>query len=390
MKKTRIVLTAAGLLLLSTIFVLAVCQNEGLRRQGNLTVLGLEGGAYERGLQHGKALKKEILELVGRWKSDIRESYRTDPDVFIRDFLAATSFQTAAKKWTPDLMVEIRGIAKGAGLDFDTAFAFQLVDEMWVLGKEVQAEKCTTVGVAKTGPNPSVVAQNLDIPSFYHGFQTLLHIKEPERNLETFLFTFPGFIAANGLNNHSVAVVVNAVQQLASSRDGLPVAFVIRGILQSKTYDEAVRFINKIQHGAPQNYLIGGPEDVGSYECSTTHVDLFVPFEGARFTYHTNHPLRNLNYSPRFLEYFEAKNISPEDYEHSCPRFRALEGLLRDNTVSVDVPMLKDIFRGRETGINNRGTFGCTLMILGESPELHISPGRPDEEPFQIFRFEED
>ena len=65
-----------------------------------------------------------------------------------------------------------------------------------------------------------MVAQNLDIPTFYHGFQTLLHIKDPAQDMETFLFTFPGFIAANGINSHSVAVVVNAVQQLENSRDG--------------------------------------------------------------------------------------------------------------------------------------------------------------------------
>jgi hypothetical protein len=26
-------------------------------------------------------------------------------------------------------------------------------------------------------------------------------------------------------------------------------------------------------------------------------------------------------------------------------------------------------------------------MVLGENPELHISPGRPDEEPFQVLTF---
>jgi hypothetical protein len=51
------------------------------------------------------------------------------------------------------------------------------------------------------------------------------------------------------------------------------------------------------------------------------------------------------------------------------------------------VNVLKDIFRDRDTIINNRGTFGCTIMVLGENPELHISPGRPDEEPYQVFRF---
>jgi hypothetical protein len=32
-------------------------------------------------------------------------------------------------------------------------------------------------------------------------------------------------------------------------------------------------------------------------------------------------------------------------------------------------------------------TFGCTIMVLSESPELHIAPGPPDVTPFQIFRF---
>jgi hypothetical protein len=51
------------------------------------------------------------------------------------------------------------------------------------------------------------------------------------------------------------------------------------------------------------------------------------------------------------------------------------------------VDLLKDIFRRRDIRINNTGTFGCTIMVLGEDPELHVSPGRPDEEPFQVFRF---
>ena len=33
------------------------------------------------------------------------------------------------------------------------------------------------------------------------------------------------------------------------------------------------------------------------------------------------------------------------------------------------------------------GTYGCTIMILGEKPEFYISPGRPDAEPFQVLDF---
>jgi hypothetical protein len=42
---------------------------------------------------------------------------------------------------------------------------------------------------------------------------------------------------------------------------------------------------------------------------------------------------------------------------------------------------------GRASGINNRETYGCTIMVLGEKPELHISPGWPDVEPFQVLDF---
>jgi predicted choloylglycine hydrolase len=362
-------------------------QQSPLTIKGNLRILVLEGTPYERGHQHGSSLKKEIHELIQIWKDDIEKTYKIEADVFVEEFLGTTNFEKAIKEWTPELWEELRGIADGSGLDFETVFAFQLVDEMWVLGREIRTEKCTTIGLEKTENHPAMVAQNLDIPPFYHGFQTLLHIKDPDLGLETYLFTFPGFIAANGINSDSVAVVVNAVQQLEHSRDGLPVAFVIRGILQRKNYAEALRFLKAIKHGAPQNYMIGDANAIGSFECSTTHVSEFVPFEGASFTYHTNHPLKNLNYTDRFEQYLKSKDISPKDYKHPCPRFQALQNIFKNNSVHVDVAALKDIFSNRDIIINNRRTFGCTIMKLGQNPELHISPGRPDEEPFQLFHF---
>ena len=356
-------------------------------QKGNLRVLSLEGIPYQRGFKHGEALKEDIQKLVGLWKSDIERTYKTEAAEFIKRFLFETNFEKSIKQWTPELWDELKGLSEGSGIDFDTMFAFQLVDEIWVLGRDIVTEKCTTIGAVKTAEHVAFVAQNLDIPVFYHGFQTLLRIKDSKRELETLLFTFPGFIAANGINSHSVAVVVNAIQQLNHSRDGLPVAFVIRGILQQKTYREAVGFLKTVRFGAPQNYLVGGPEEVGSFECAIDSISQFIPFEKAEFTYHTNHPLKNRNYSPRFLQFLESNNTTPEAYEFPCPRFKALQTLLKDNRARIDVDVIKDIFSNRETIINNRGTFGCTIMKLGRDPELILSPGRPDEEPFFVFQF---
>ena len=361
----------------------------------NLRFVELEGTPYERGLQHGKRLKEDIRALVGLWKTDIEQKYKIEADVFIKKFLEYTDFPTAIKRWTPGLLEEVRGIADGAGLEYETVFAFQLVDEMWVMGAEALGSDhgpadghCTTVGIQKSRQEPGMVSQTLDIPTFYHGFQTLLRIKEPESGLQTLLFTFPGFIAANGLNNASVAVVVNAVQQLEHSRDGLPVAFVIRGILQKKTYKEAVKFIHTIKFGAPQNYMIGDPENIGSFECSASHVEEFIPYPGARFTYHTNHPLKNRHLTPKLLARLKSRNIDPREYTFKCRRFEALQRILKNNEVEAGIEKLKEIFSDRETIINNRNTFGVTIMVLTDNPELHISPGRPDEVPFHVFGFD--
>ena len=36
----------------------------------------------------------------------------------------------------PDLLEEVRGIADGAGVDFDTMYAYQLVDEIWAMDRD--------------------------------------------------------------------------------------------------------------------------------------------------------------------------------------------------------------------------------------------------------------
>jgi hypothetical protein len=352
-----------------------------------LRVVDLAGTPYQMGKIHGQALKAEIQELVKRWKEDLASSFKVAPEAFIRAFLRKTDFKPAMERWTPGLLDEVRGIADGAGIDFDTIYAYQLIDEVWAMGADVDLSKCTTVAAAKRNGHPAFVAQNLDIPAFYHGFQTVLRIRDDRDDLETLVFTIPGVVAANGLNSRSVGVCVNAVTQLAYSTKGLPVDFVIRGILRQRSYEDAVKFLRNIQPAAPQTYVIGGPDKVAVFERSAGKTALFVPFLGAEFSYHTNHPRTNIDFNPRFPEMLKRKAMTLESYRALCPRFNFLGRLLKDNSVTIDLDTLEKLFKGRDSGINNPGTYGCTIMVLGEKPELHISPGRPDEAPFQVLGF---
>jgi isopenicillin-N N-acyltransferase-like protein len=352
-----------------------------------LRVVDLSGTPYEMGLAHGRALGTEIRELVARWKADLEKTYHVTAEVFIRNLLEKTDFKPAIERWTPGLLDEVRGIADGAGLDFDTMYAYQMVDEIWAMDADLGLGKCTTIAAGPRNGEPAFVAQNLDIPAFYHGFQTVLRMHENKAGLETLAFTIPGVLAANGVNSRSVGVCVNAVTELAYSPKGLPVDFIIRGILRCTSYAEAEEFLRAIQPAAPQTYVIGGPDQAAVFERSAGKMSVFRPFEGAQFSYHTNHPMVNDDFNPRFPEELKRRNMTLETYRGLCPRFNFLGRVLKDNSAALDVAALEALFANRASGINNATTYGCTIMVLGGKPELHVSPGRPDEHPFTVLTF---
>ena len=351
-------------------------------------IVDLRGTAYEMGVTHGRTLRTEILELVGRWKRDLEKSFGMPAQDFIRVLLEKTDFRPAIERWTPGLLDEVRGIADGAGLDFETIYAYQLIDEQWAMGEDLSPAKCTTIAARKRNGRPTYVAQNLDLPAFYQGFQTVLRIHDERSGLETLVFTIPGILAANGLNSRSVGVCVNAVTQLAYSPKGVPVDFAVRGLLRQESYEQAERFLREMPPAAPQTYVIGGPDEAAVFERSAGRTARFLPFEEAEFSYHTNHPLVNDDFNPRFPEALKRRGMSLEAYRGRCPRFNFLRSVLTDNSVTIDLDRLKALFADRSSGINNAGTYGCTIMVLGAVPKLHISPGRPDEAPFQALGFD--
>ncbi|MBN1938919.1 MAG: hypothetical protein JW843_04990 [Candidatus Aminicenantes bacterium] len=357
---------------------------------GEIRFLDLQGSPYEMGLAHGQALKAEIIEMVGRWKADLAQTYDMPAETFIRSFLAFTDFKPAIERWTPGLLDEVRGIADGAGFDFETMFAYQLIDEMWVQGRAAVREKCTTIAAGPRGGGPAFVSQTMDVPSFYHGFQTILRIRGDGKMPEALVLTVPGLTAMTGLNDRSVGVCVNAVTQLASSTKGLPVAFVIRGLLRQASLKEAEKFLRDIPPAAPQTYMLGGPDKAVCYERSAGRMVPFLPFPGAEFTFHTNHPVVNDDLAPSFAEALKKQGMDLAAYGSRCRRFAHLRKALPANSAALNLAVLKSLYSDRSSGLNNDGTYACVIMLLGAEPVLHAAGGRPDEVPFRVFRFASD
>ena len=161
------------------------------------------------------------------------------------------------------------------------------VEQKWPPGHctslAVMPGHCTSPATAQASIDgsescPLIVAQNMDLEQFRHGYQLVLriqpgatttsssapvqHINKPAL-VQQLVFSHSGLLGLCGMNSAGVAVCVNNLAQLKHSRNEvihskLPVAFVIRGILAQDSVEKAKEFITKIGHASGQCYTVGG------------------------------------------------------------------------------------------------------------------------------------
>jgi len=373
---------------------------------GDLPLLVLEGSPRKRGQIHGESLRTKINEIVPAWKEFLRKNRKVEPDVYIDEFIGYQKFDKAIQKWTPDLEEEVKGIAEGSGIDEKTMYAYQLADEEWwfAMHKRIgipppQADHCSALGVFGQDGLPTYTAQNMDIYSYSDTYEVLLHIKHQNSSLESFVYSEAGLIALCGMSNHSLGICCNTLLQLDHRPDGLPVAHVVRGVLAQEEYADAVQFVKNIKHASGQNYTIGGPKEAAALECSANKVSRFIPYEGARRVYHTNHPLVNDDQNT----YRKVIEKLPEDKKPKSPnnseiRLAALEKRLKDPAKRITVDTIKTTLCSHDDPKNpvcnhipesGEGgfTFGSLIYELGESPVLHLAPGPPCSTEFKVYKF---
>ncbi|MBN1542866.1 hypothetical protein JW992_12025 [candidate division KSB1 bacterium] len=340
-----------------------------------LRVIDLYGTPYERGIKHGRELESEIRVLLDQWAQASEMLFGMPFADIQKAFLAQTLYLESIGERTPDLLAEIHGIADGAGVDFDTIYLFQISEELGEFGRQVLPQNCTAIGINRLAKErPALIGQNMDPPTFLHGFPTLLRIHDADSILQSMVFTFPGFLGLNGINREGLALTCNSLPNYTRQLKGLPVAFIVRSVLSYTEMKSAERFLYKVPHGAAQAYILGSPERVVCLECTYESVQPFVVDSTTGLTFHTNHFLVD----------------SPESIY--CPRLKDLKDRVAALRSPLDLESAQKILRSRRNlggrPISNVWTYGSTIMLLSQPPILYISPGRPDRNPYRCFAFD--
>ncbi len=372
------------------LFFLSGCKNyEPTEKQANLSFLHLSGSSYECGFIHGETLKTEIDTILSRWKNEVEKNFEMDFEKLIQLFFENSTMVDSIKKYSPELLEEVRGIADGAGKPYEFILALQLSEEIEYAGDYLFSGKCTSLSVSKNAEQPTIVAQNMDPPIFLQGFPTLLHFTGNKNQPESYVFTFPGFIGLCGLSKN-IAVTCNGISMMNHCKDGLPVAFVMRSLLLQKNENEAFGFVQNIQHATPQCYTIGGINSAKCFECSANSKVAFYPFLNQGITLHTNFANVNRDFNQKYIELLAKLGKTTGD-PFFCPRYFLAFDKIKDTGFQLNSENIREILSLKEPEIHpisNNQTYGCLIMEMKDKPVLHFAPGRPNETEFITFNFQ--
>jgi isopenicillin-N N-acyltransferase-like protein len=187
-----------------------------------LPVVELAGTGRSRGEAHGESLRELVLEAIDRWKDNVLARAPVDPEAYLTELVDNSGFRRAIDRYVPDLGAEVAGIAAAAGTDERHVLGLNLMDEEWWLREVMRGDRrldhCTSVARCAADGEPTLVAQNMDLPAWLDGLQVLLDVSPvgggSRAAPRALVPSHAGMIGLNALNEYGVGITVNALPQL--------------------------------------------------------------------------------------------------------------------------------------------------------------------------------
>ena len=340
----------------------------------------LAGAPRQRGRQHGEELRGLIADAIGSWFEHL--AARTEPRAFVAEIGGDCGLRAAGEAHASDLMTEVAGIAEGAGQDFETMFAWQLIDECWWYLDDRDAgasrkpaadrrERCSALAINDGGHG--FVAQTQDLDHHCDGAQVMLRYVDHRSGLEILAPSLAGLLALNGVNRAGLAVGITTLSELPHSCDGVASGLLVPMLLRCTTVDEALSVLSRVPIASGNSFLLGARDRSVAVEVSSRA--LAVSADGNR-ALHTNHALAQppVHRYPRF--------------DHSVARLRQLDESVRPDAKLKNLAAMyavEPVCQSR-TGDGIQMSVGTMIFELGDEQVCHYAPGPLDTEELVTYR----
>ncbi len=275
---------------------------------------------YGRGVQYGSQAQELIKSCIAYYRARFEESGQS----WQRVIKYARGYAGDLADIMPEVLEEARGIASGAGVDFDDIL---VVNCRYEITKFQSVPECTTAAImpAATGGKTYAV-KNWDYCPAVMAHVVLLRFRTPS-GFSAVGWAEAGQMLREGFNSHGIAMVNNALKStLDYPGGGVPVTFLRRKVLSSNSFSGACDTVISAPRSVSNNILLVSGEGMAlDIEAMPGRCDTISPDENGLLT-HANH----------FV-------VSPEADKNQYGaknRDARLHSLLMERCGSIDVPFI--------------------------------------------------
>ena len=308
--------------------------NKGERR---LKVVEVGGNPYEIGFQYGRACPeiRKMLDITHQGFGG-KDGTAVLMDKYIPLYLPF------AEKYAPEIVEEMKGMAAGAGLDFQDIFLMNITYEI----SAPLTMGCTSfaaVGNATAG-GAVITGQNLDFLSMYEENIVLLKTK-PVDGPATMAVAPAGTLGLIGMNSAGITLNLNLLRDKDSlvPDGGVPSHIILRKVLSCRNLGEAISTIASAEKKSAKNYLLASEQgDVVDIEVTMHDLDVRYPEKGI-FT-HAN---------CFQAERFKSSDLAPQYLPDSFVRAERLCRLMDNHHGNLSVDVMKQLLQDHNNHPNS-------------------------------------
>lgn len=237
---------------------------------------------YERGVQYGRQAAERIETCIEYYKRSFAKQGFTwdESQKYALDYLPIIEGAM------PEVLEEARGIADGSGKTLGEIMA---VNCRYEISKLPKPEECTTAAILPEAAcdGKTYAVKNWDYHQDIIPHIVLLKIKTKDSSI--IAWAEAGQMPREGANSYGVAIVNNGLTSIHDHYGaGLPMTFLRRRVLASKSFEEAAEWVRTFTRSVSNNVmLVGRKGQVLDFEVQPDRMDQIYS-QGGILT-HANH-----------------------------------------------------------------------------------------------------
>lgn len=345
------------------------------------TFFELRGEPDEIGTMAGRLFGDRIRANYEFYESLFAEILKIDTGnsgalTRLRDAIAlhSTIFEAAVRNMFPAYDAEIQAMATAANIPLWKLYALNARTEVYRLlvkdRQKLMPSECTSLFF----PQDRILGQNWDWHPKLEALSIIVRITTPNGD-SLVMLTEPGIIGKIGLNSCGVGVCLNILFAECELK-GVPVHVLLRGILESDSYADAVSLVEQTSRGTVSNLLIADSEgNAADLELIGSEIRS-VSLPGGELL-HTNHYLADQSQASVAIpgSVYRLARATELYREFASHGVTGMKRILSDRS-NPEFPICRDYSQGIDFLV---GTVAAIVMDL-PNRTLYVAKGRPSPE----------